>query len=328
LDADIVSEIHKLREIRPHAVITTNYDQFLSRVYPDYERIVGREVLGSKSLAIGEIFQIHGSTSNPESLVLTTDDYVAFEKNKKFIAAKLLTLFSVHPLLIAGYSVADSNVKELFADIDLALGSPGELLENIYYLEFKKDVDRQTSFPSEKMIQVASNRSVRVKLIQAERFGWVYNAFKAPEFMEPVSPKILRAFMARAKQLTRVDIPRQKVQADFQMLAERVDSQENFVSLLGIASIDEATQLSALYPWNATELASQLGLSHWSKAYKLIDQIKAETGVDIRTFDNEYHRRQRYGKQRIPLYSPGCKALLQRVQSGEKITKEWLDIGI
>ena len=60
-------EIELLKMIHPHSVITTNYDQFLEKVFPDYEVVVGQKILRSNNASIGEIFKIHGCSSLPKS---------------------------------------------------------------------------------------------------------------------------------------------------------------------------------------------------------------------------------------------------------------------
>lgn len=42
-------EIELLREIQPHSIITTNYDRLLETIFPDYEPIIGEEVLRIKT---------------------------------------------------------------------------------------------------------------------------------------------------------------------------------------------------------------------------------------------------------------------------------------
>ena len=95
----LANEIASIRNIRPHAIITTNYDQFLEKIFPEYQPIVGQQIIQGANLSIGEIFKIHGCVSEPNSLVFTESDYAQFIKRKKYLSAKLLTFFTEHPLL-------------------------------------------------------------------------------------------------------------------------------------------------------------------------------------------------------------------------------------
>jgi|OM-RGC.v1.016141184 hypothetical protein len=38
-------EIEKLKKIRPHAIITTNYDSMIEDIFPDHEKIIGQKIL-------------------------------------------------------------------------------------------------------------------------------------------------------------------------------------------------------------------------------------------------------------------------------------------
>ncbi|MDX7953921.1 SIR2 family protein, partial [Lichenihabitans sp. Uapishka_5] len=91
-------EIAALTAIRPHAVITTNFDQFLEVAFPEYQPIVGQQIIRGANLSVGEIFKVHGCVSEPASLVFTKGDYDEFSRRKKYLSAKLLTYFSVKSL--------------------------------------------------------------------------------------------------------------------------------------------------------------------------------------------------------------------------------------
>jgi len=99
-----------LQLIRPHALITTNYDQFLEVGFPEYQPVIGQSIIQGTQTLTGEIFKVHGCVSDYPSLVFTHEDYEEFARKKKYLSAKLLTYFSEHPLLFVGYSVSDHNI--------------------------------------------------------------------------------------------------------------------------------------------------------------------------------------------------------------------------
>jgi hypothetical protein len=69
--------------------VTTNYDQFLELVFPEYTPIVGQQIIQAGSISVGEIFKIHGCVSDPVSLIFTAKDYAEFLRRKKYLSAKL-----------------------------------------------------------------------------------------------------------------------------------------------------------------------------------------------------------------------------------------------
>ena len=71
-------EIELLRAVQPHAIITTNYDRFLETIFPDYQPIIGQQILRPDTMSIGEIYKIHGCISQFQDLVFNDEDYEAF----------------------------------------------------------------------------------------------------------------------------------------------------------------------------------------------------------------------------------------------------------
>lgn len=103
-------------------VITTNYDGLLETIFPEFAVYAGQEqLLFNPSYDVGEIFKIHGSTNDPETLVLTTSDYDQFNTRNPYLAAKLLTIFVEHPVVFLGYSLSDPNIKQILQNIGSVL---------------------------------------------------------------------------------------------------------------------------------------------------------------------------------------------------------------
>lgn len=105
-------------------IITTNYDTILEKVFNDFSVLIGQDsLLVSNSLNIFEIFKIHGCSSNPNSIVLTEEDYDNFDSKLKYLSAKLLTIFVEHPIIFLGYGLGDANIRKLLNEIAECLSS-------------------------------------------------------------------------------------------------------------------------------------------------------------------------------------------------------------
>lgn len=105
-------------------IITTNYDFLLDHIFQDFSILIGQDsLLISNTLNIFEIFKIHGCASNPNSIVLTQEDYNLFDKKLKYLSAKLLTIFVEHPIIFIGYGLGDVNIRKLFNEITECLTS-------------------------------------------------------------------------------------------------------------------------------------------------------------------------------------------------------------
>lgn len=84
-------EIFKQLKSKISAVITTNYDLFLETyIFPqDYTVFVNQnQLFNSDSYNISEIYKIHGSASDANSIVITENDYNEFNESRKLIIAK------------------------------------------------------------------------------------------------------------------------------------------------------------------------------------------------------------------------------------------------
>ena len=75
------------------SIVTTNYDK-LSNPY-------------------GSVYKIHGCISQPDKIVLTSEDYNKFNTSYELIRAQLLSLFIHNPIIFLGYSINDENIRDI-----------------------------------------------------------------------------------------------------------------------------------------------------------------------------------------------------------------------
>jgi hypothetical protein len=135
----LADELDLLREAVVDAIITTNYDCVLPALFPDFRPFVGQDgVLFANPQGIGELYQIHGSVSDPESLVLTAGDYQRFEQRDAYLAAKLMTIFVEHPVVFLGYSLSDRNVRSILRSIASCLTQDNvdQLRDRLIFIEW------------------------------------------------------------------------------------------------------------------------------------------------------------------------------------------------
>jgi hypothetical protein len=317
LEGPYGAEIKSLIAIKPHAIVTTNYDSMIETLFPDHESVIGQQILKGNQVLVGEIFKIHGCITKPESLVFTESDYLAFQRKKKFLSAKLLTFFNEHPLIFIGYSASDPNIRAILADIDEALPEKGGMIPNVYILQWNKDINDDSTPAREKVIPTEDDRTVRVKLIEANDFSWVFDTFSANPALNDVNPRLLRALIARSYSLVRHDIPKMKVQADFKMLERAVEDSRAFAKLFGIANISDYSAASIQHPYSATELGQRLGGKKWHITNDLINKIAKDTGVNIKKSDNKYHRAEKLNNSTFHKYSEDAFVLLKTVKGGQ-----------
>lgn len=142
VDGPLNGELEALREATIEGVITTNYDSLLEHLFPEFKVFAGQdELLFHDPVGVGEIYKIHGSISDPETVVLTAEDYAAFADRDVYLAAKLLTIFVEHPVIFLGYSLEDDNVREILTSIAKVLTKEniGKLQNRLIFVQWHAD---------------------------------------------------------------------------------------------------------------------------------------------------------------------------------------------
>ena len=292
LSEEYHEELINLKQICPQAIVTTNYDTFLEdRVFTEYAPVVGQKIITDILWDVGEIYKIHGCAREYSSLVLTKEDYARFDKRSKYLAAKLLTFFLEHPIVFIGYGAADENIKNILSDVNLALGYNGRLMPNMFFIRWEKDLDENESYPRECSISLSEGVDFRMNNISARDYNWVFKAFKNINLIDNFNPKILRALQSRQYKLIREDIPKSKIQVNYEYLTTYSNADGGtLVKLYGIADAATVAAMSVNFPYTLTALANRLGYKSWHGANKLIEKVKKDNnGFNIKASDNIYH---------------------------------------
>ena len=312
-------EILSFQQVKPHAIITTNYDDALEKIFENYTKVIGQEIIKANYSAYGEILKIHGCTSDINTIILNSEDYEEFNKSKKYLSAKLLTYFAEHPLFFIGYSVNDSNIKSILSDIDEILAPNGELIPNIYIITYDENVMNNINIPFEQVIAINDNKSIRLKVIHANSFKWIFDVLGtfSPEFT--VNPKLLRSLMARTFRLVNSVLPKQELAFDFEMLKDIDEKSDALPKLFGLTEITDAQYLNAQYIYTLTDVGNALGNNGWHDANVLLGRIKTTNNIDIKATDNKYHISIKTGKASFShKYSKELVSLLKTVKDGDE----------
>lgn len=105
--------------IKARFIITTNYDTFIEDCFKASEISVkvniGNSGLFQKSEDYGELYKIHGSIEDTNSICITKADYNKNESKLALVNAKILSNLTESPILFLGYSLTDLNIRELLS---------------------------------------------------------------------------------------------------------------------------------------------------------------------------------------------------------------------
>lgn len=321
IDQQYHEEIKLLHDMTPHAVITTNYDRLVDLIFPDHKPYIGEEVLTSPHQNIGEIFKIHGSVDTPEKLVLTEEDYDTWEEQRKYISAKLVTYFSEHPVLIAGYGVTDRNVRRVLADIDKILAPEGGLVENIYFLQFEDEaeIQKRRVYDSQRRFETINGGDILLNHVIANGFEHVFKAFGSGGFIGSANLTLLRSVMAHTYDVIAKKAPRKEVEINYEALKIAAEREEVVGTLMGVTLLDNPPDLNIFYRYRTTDIADELGYSHFNYVVQLLEQIEEETGTDIRDSNNKYHIDIAFQSDNAQhRYSDEAVHLLEKVKNGDE----------
>ena len=201
-------EIELLKSISEKSiagVITTNYDDFIEKHFAGYTKYIGQNQLVFSAIqGVAEIYKIHGSIEDPNSIVINEEDYIKFDEKRKYLAAKLMTIFMEYPIIFMGYSISDRNIQKIIKSIiDCLDEEQVKVLEDRFiFVEYKEKMIGAAVTPYTIMIE---GRALSMKRIQLSDYRLLYKALEGKKAKLPV--RILRRFKQELYDYTLTNAP-------------------------------------------------------------------------------------------------------------------------
>lgn len=123
-------------------LVTTNYDTLLSDhiLAGAFSRVFVEGSTVPKANIGANIFHLHGCVTDPESIVLTINDYFRFQHQDTYLSRKFYTLLQETTVVILGYSLGDFNLNSIFNEAQVSRAV--SLRKSDIYLVSRTDVDR------------------------------------------------------------------------------------------------------------------------------------------------------------------------------------------
>lgn len=208
-DAKLTRELDAFRALNAEGIITTNWDLLLESLFPDYKVYIGQQsVVTQTPQNVGEIYKIHGCSTDPNSLVLTEEDYKHFKEKQAYLAAKLITIFVEHPVVFLGYSVSDSNIIDLLKSILKGLGTEEirKLQKNLIFIQRTRH-DRPQGI--KETILVVEDVHLPVTNIVTDDFLDIYTALSKSKLKLPA--RVLRFCKEQLYQIVSAKEPSEKL---------------------------------------------------------------------------------------------------------------------
>ncbi|AMH95253.1 hypothetical protein AR505_1538 [methanogenic archaeon ISO4-H5] len=191
------------------AVITTNYDCFLeNEVFKEFSVYTSvSDYYYFHSEGIGEIYKIHGSADDPESLIVTSKDYEGYSEKSKVVSAKVLSMMCDYPLLIIGYSLSDDDVSRMIYDLMSSLNEKGlqTIKKNMIYIVYEKDLPEP--IPGTKTFKNEQGEFT-LRTIRTSDFNAIYEELGA--YTPSASPREIRKIRQLVKNIVLTAQPTEK----------------------------------------------------------------------------------------------------------------------
>ena len=129
---EMISKYEKFFEVlSPNWIVTTNYDQIIEKILHEKAFPINPRDSYFKTKDFIPVYHIHGSRSDPESIVITNEDYTHTLRTSDYRHARLPFLIKESTVLMIGYSLNDLNVlsavdycQNVYTNVSLAYEMP------------------------------------------------------------------------------------------------------------------------------------------------------------------------------------------------------------
>lgn len=194
------NEIVELKKARKNisSIITTNYDKMIEDLF-GFSPLVGNDILLSNPY--GSVYKIHGCVSQPDKIIITEADYNKFDEKYELIRAQLLSLFIHNPIIFIGYSIGDSNIKDIlktiFTYVEPNSAEAEKIRSHFLLVEYEKNSDNLEV--TEHDIDVEGFSTIRINKIKTDNYAELYSSIAKLQL--PVSAMDIRKVQTVVKEI-------------------------------------------------------------------------------------------------------------------------------
>lgn len=222
-------------------IVTTNYDTLIEdsiRKGNQHPKLyIGNAgFFDDSSMGWSEIYKIHGSVTDPSSIVITKDDYKRYDQNSILVTAKIMSSMVDSPILFLGYSMTDRNVVKMLNDFSKQL--PQEALSKsanrILIVDWDKEIN---TLQESQMTSTENGKNFSYTLIKTDNYKSLFDKLQSID--EGVSPYEVRRFEDIVKKIVVSKGQKQSLDAylvspkNLDELDKKIDSGEKIVVALG-----------------------------------------------------------------------------------------------
>lgn len=190
LQSEFKDEVKLLNNVAKKSIagiITTNYDLFFETYLSEYKVYVGQQaLLFSQLQGIAEVYKIHGSLNEPQSIIINEKDYKEFKEKREYLAAKLLTIFMEYPIIFMGYSLSDTNIRDILSSIVKCMTKEQVKLLKYKFIFIEYDSVIKGYEIGESTITFDDNKLLTMTKVILSDYSLLYNAIGKKKMKIPV----------------------------------------------------------------------------------------------------------------------------------------------
>ena len=196
-ETDEIAELKKARK-NISSIITTNYDCMIEDIFA-FNPLIGNDILLSNPY--GSLYKIHGCVTQPDKIIITSEDYNNFNSKYELIRAQLLSLFIHNPIIFMGYNVGDSNIKQILKTIFTYVDPNSEEAEKVrsQFLLVEYDEGSENIQVQEHDIDIEGFSTIRINRIKTDNYTTIYKNLS--ELQLPVSAMDIRKVQNVVKEI-------------------------------------------------------------------------------------------------------------------------------
>lgn len=140
-------EIKEFRNMLKKAriILTTNYDTFIEDNFEEVDKsslmkYIGQNGLFQSENRYCELYKVHGCIENPNSIIITEEDYKEYNKNSILITSKIISSLLNSPIIFIGYSLTDLNIRNIIKNFSNSLNikEREKLSKRMIVIDWKK----------------------------------------------------------------------------------------------------------------------------------------------------------------------------------------------
>ena len=131
------------KELIPNWIVTTNYDTIIEQILHEKAFLINPKDSFIKTKDFIPVYHIHGSITDPESIVITNEDYTQTLRVSDYRHARLPFLIKESTVLMVGYSLNDLNVlsavdysQNVYTNVSATFETP---IIQLLYREYPND---------------------------------------------------------------------------------------------------------------------------------------------------------------------------------------------